>query len=119
MLMKFSMNAPAQFHAGSIQPEYPVSASESIANPYTQPVHVFSDPLLLTPYMSNYQDQANNRSSSPPEASSICHARKPKRRAGAKESSPALGERSAASEAITLGKLGKKESPGRGGTMHH
>jgi hypothetical protein len=93
MLMKFSMNAPAQFHAGSIQPEYPVSASESIANPYTQPVHVFSDPLLLTPYMSNYQDQANNRSSSPPEASSICHARKPKRRAGAKESSPALGER--------------------------
>jgi hypothetical protein len=46
--MKFSMNAPAQFHAGSIQPEYPVFGSESITNPYTQPVHVFSDPLLLT-----------------------------------------------------------------------
>src|SRR6185312_2493837 len=92
MLMKFSMNAPAQFHAGSIQPEYPVSGSESIANPYTQPVHVFSDLLLLTPYMSNYQIKQTivHRPRRKPAASAT---RENPSAAGAKESSPALGER--------------------------
>jgi hypothetical protein len=47
LLMKLSMNSPAQFHVGSIELEYRVRRGESIANPYTGLVHVFSDPLLL------------------------------------------------------------------------
>ena len=118
MLMKFSMNAPAQFHAGSIQPEYPISGSESIANPYTQPVHVFSDPLLLTRTCPSIKIKQTlvHRPSRKPAASA---ARENPSAAGAKESSPALGERSAASEAVTLGKLGKKGEPRPGRTMHH
>ena len=57
-----SKTSPAQFHTGSITPEYRVDSSESIANPYTKLVHVFSDPLLLTRTCPPGKMQANSGS---------------------------------------------------------